>query len=343
MPRIWMVSAEFGIHTDTWVKGGYAAVGWLREEDLTSVDSRVEIVRRYRQANPDETRFEVGAKAGQLARFILEVQPGDYVMTRCQPPTREYRYGIVEDEPLYFVPEPSDGCPFPHRRKVQWSERPIVKANLSIPLQKNLNAAKTLFEVRHVEEFLMAIGEPVEQLESREFETPGIAGSQRRTERQYKMVLDQILKLDPTEFEYLTVALLEAMGYEGADRIGKTGDEGVDVRGTLQSSLVNIELYVQVKHYTNRKVPKSDVLKLYGAIPMDGRGQGAIITTSDFHKAAVTAADDPRFPPVTLINGHQLVDLLNEYWDSEPLRDSPDEDVPSWHERLGLTQGLVLS
>ena len=157
------------------------------------------------------------------------------------------------------------------------------------------------------------------------------------------MVLDQILKLNPIEFEYLTVALMEAMGYEGADRTGGTGDEGVDVRGTLQSSLVNIDLYVQVKHYTNRRVPKSDVKKLHGAIPRGGHGQGAIITTSDFRKEAVAAAEAPDFPSVTLIDGHQLVDLLREYWNAESLACSPDDGVASWHERLGLAQGWILS
>ena len=76
MPNIWMVSAHFGIHTKTWVEGGYAAVGWLPEVDLTSVSSRDEIFRRYREAHPDETRHEVGANAGQLATFILKIQPG---------------------------------------------------------------------------------------------------------------------------------------------------------------------------------------------------------------------------------------------------------------------------
>ena len=194
MTRIWMVSADRGTYTDTWVKGGYAAVGWLDKQDLKSVHDKEEIRKLFGEAHPEQTRNQIGANAGQLARFILDVQPGDYVMTRCQDPTREYRYGIVENRPLYYSPQDPDGCYFPHRRKVQWSERTLVKRNLSIPLQKTLSAAKTLFEVRHVEEFLAAIGEPVEQRESSETETSDVGGSPRRTEKQYKMVLDQILR-----------------------------------------------------------------------------------------------------------------------------------------------------
>ena len=52
--------------------------------------------------SPDLTPYQVRANAGQLATFILNIQPGDYVMTRWGYPTKGYRYGTVEDEPLYY-------------------------------------------------------------------------------------------------------------------------------------------------------------------------------------------------------------------------------------------------
>ena len=343
MPRIWMVSAEFGTYTDHFVNGGYAAVGWLPEVDLTSVQSRDEIFQRYREAHLNETSHVVGANAGQLATFILNIQPGDYIMTRCASPTRKYRYGVVEEAPLYYAPEDHDGCPFPYRRKVKWSEQPIIKEDLSIPLKKNLSAARTVFEVRHMEEFLAVIKNPPGPGESSDSGGTKIDRKPKPPHvKQYRTVLDQILKrINPTEFEYLTVALMEAMGYEGVQRTGGTHDGGVDVRGTLQSSLVNIDVYVQVKHYSHGRVSQSEVKKLHGAIP---RGeQGAIITTSDFTKRAFEAADDPLFPRVTLINGTRLAELLMEHWNAESLAASPDpiDSVPSWHQRLGLTQSLV--
>ena len=269
-------------------------------------------------------------------------------MTRCAPPTRDYRYGLVEEEaPLYYAPEHSDGCPFPHRRKVKWSEHSIAKARFSIPAQKNLSAAKTLFEFRFADEFQAAIGTPTDSVgprDSRDTDTKSTSRGARRStgshERQVKEVLDQILaRITPGEFEDLTKALMEAMGFEEVDRVGRSGDQGVDVKGTLQSSLVNIDVYVQAKHYSGKRVPASDVKKLHGAIPHGG--QGAIITTTDFQKQALAAAEDSRFAPVTLVNGRQLVELLMEHWNADSLALSPDEDVPSWHDRLGLTQGLV--
>ena len=76
MPRIWMVSAEFGRYTDHFVNGGYAAVGWLPEVDLTSVNSKEEVFRRFREAHTEQTPNQSGANAGQLARFVLNVLPG---------------------------------------------------------------------------------------------------------------------------------------------------------------------------------------------------------------------------------------------------------------------------
>ena len=345
MAKIWMVSAYFGNYTNTWVEGGYAVVGWLGGEDLTSVHSREEILQRFREAHPDQTPNQSGTNGGQLAAFILKVQPGDYVMTRCAPPTRKYRYGIVEDAPLYYAPNDPDGCPFPHRRKIKWNEQALFKEQFSIPFKKNLSAAKTLFEVRYLDEFLAAIKNPSTPEPHKSSDSKTTKRAKTPQVRQYKEVVGQILnKISPSEFEDLTVALMEAMGYEDVERTGGTGDEGVDVKGMLQSEFVNINMYVQVKHYTNKKVPKSDVKKLHGVIPFDGRSQGAIITTSGFSKGAVEAADgSSNFAYVTLIDGHRLVELLMEHWNADSLAVSPDPDagVYSWHERLGLTQGLM--
>ena len=60
-------------------------------------------------------------------------------MTRCARPTREYRYGIVEEESALLLRlKTTDGCPFPHRRKVKWSEQPIIKERSVNPVSEKL-------------------------------------------------------------------------------------------------------------------------------------------------------------------------------------------------------------
>ena len=43
---------------------------------------------------------------------------------------------------------------------------------------------------------------------------------------------------------------MSALGFEGAEHIGRTGDGGVDVKGILAvSGLARIQLFVQAKRY----------------------------------------------------------------------------------------------
>ena len=47
----------------------------------------------------------------------------------------------------------------------------------------------------------------------------------------YRIVLEQVLQLDDKEFEILVGHLLTALGFEGSEITGKTGDGGVDAIG----------------------------------------------------------------------------------------------------------------
>jgi len=126
--------------------------------------------------------------------------------------------------------------------------------------------------------------------------------------------------------------LLTALGFEGSEVIGKTGDGGVDATGELNvANLAKVKVYVQAKRYKlGAKVTTNTVKQLRQAIPFGG--QGAFITTSDFQSGAAEVALEPGFPRIGLINGRQVVDLLIEHWN-----DIPQE----FKERLGLKQGLV--
>ena len=148
------------------------------------------------------------------------------------------------------------------------------------------------------------------------------------------MVLEQILELDATEFEILVGHLLTAMGFEGSEVTGKTGDGGVDATGELNvSNLAKVKIFVQAKRYKlGSKVSANTVKQLRQAIPFGG--QGGFITTADYQGKASDIALETGFPRIGLINGRQLVDLLIEHWNDIP---------PEFRERLGLKPGLVRS
>ncbi len=157
-PNIWRVGAEKGKYTEHFVAGGYAAAGWIRGVDLTEVKEKEEFKRLFRKENSSATPAQVNGNAAQIRRFIVEIKPGDYIIT----PTTTYnllRYGRVKSG-VYYKAEPDDGCPFPHRRQVDWAKRPLNSQEFP---QKLYNAMKfpqlTVYSVRHREQFLAAVVE----------------------------------------------------------------------------------------------------------------------------------------------------------------------------------------
>ena len=226
----------------------------------------------------------------------------------------------IDYEPLYYSQDEKfeDGCFWPHGRKVKWNKQPLVRQDLSVPLQNTMKAAKTVLRVSHKEEFLVAIG---------------VQKRQEWKPDPYKAVLEQILELSANDFEDLVKDLLVALSFDDPKVTGGPGDGGVDVTGELTTgNLIRLKMFVQVKRYRDNKVNVTAVPALRGSIPMGG--QGAVITTSEFDNKAKEAANSTEYPYVGLIHGRQLVDLLVERWHAE--------SMVKWHDRLGLSLGLVL-
>ncbi len=321
LPTVWVVRADGGRYTQACVDGGYTGIGWNETGDLSRFKDRDAFLAAFREQLPDMGRNA----SGNIARFRYDIRAGDYVITPAAD-SKWLRYGLIADAPYYYT-EADDGCRFGHRRKVSWARQPLNRAEFSVPLQQTLNGWLTVYRVRQREEFLAHIGLDVAIPAAR-------TDAAVPAHDPYMAVLDQILELSPSEFEELVRSLLSALGFEDTEVVGKAGDRGVDVKGTLNASgLARVDVYVQAKRYqVGGKVGVGDVLKLRQVIPTGG--QGAVITTADFHRKAHEAAGEPGFPRVGLINGSQLVDLLAEHW-----QDLSEE----FRELLGLKPGLVLA
>ena len=121
-----------------------------------------------------------------------------------------------------------------------------------------------------------------------------------------------LMTISPEKFEDLIGLLLVAMGYEDTLVTGRSGDGGIDVRGTwVVTEGVRIRMAVQVKRWKNN-VTRPVVQNLRGSISTNERG--LIITTSDFPQSAIEEANDPtKASPISLINGEQLVRLFVEH------------------------------
>ena len=182
-PNIWRVGAEKGKYTDSFVAGGYAGAGWIPGTNLIGVTEMKEFSRLFQEDHPDATPKQVAAAAGQIRRFVVSIKPGDYIIT----PTRDnalQRYGRVESG-LYYEQTPNDGCPFPHRRKVDWADRPMKISEFSQSLENALKfGVLTIYEIQQRDEFLTAVGE-------------------RSVINPFSVVLEEIQKMNAEEFERL--------------------------------------------------------------------------------------------------------------------------------------------
>lgn len=321
MINAWCVRAEFGKFSKAFVEGGYVAIGWLEKLDLKDCTNRDDLQRLYRQTYPNDTsNIVVGQQVGQIGRFLFEIMPKDIVFT---PDSNTELLHVGTVSPGYVYQPNDQACPYPHRRIVDWAKQPILRSSLSVPLQNTMRSSLTVFGISQVDEVLRLLGRSSE-----------VSVSMERHYDPYETVLDQVLALDHKEFEILVGHLLTALGFEGSEVIGKTGDGGVDATGELNvSNLAKVKVFVQAKRYKiGSKIAGSTVRQLRQAIPFGG--QGAFITTADFQKQAFDVALENGFPRIGLVNGHQLVDLLIEHWD----------DIPSeFQDRLALKRGLVLA
>lgn len=325
MNNIFCVRADFGQYTDDFIRGGYVAIGWIREFDLSHITTRDEIYPLYKKVHPDDTsNIVIGQQVGQISRFLLEIQSGDYVITPARDTNYLY-YGVVEKNSYYYETDSTkDNCPYVHRKKIQWNNDPVLRSEFSVPFQNTMKSSLTVFSVSHKRNFFEVIGR-----------TDLVPKAEQTIKFDYyKSILNKILELDAQEFEILVTHILSALGFEGSEHTGRPNDGGVDATGVLDvSGMAKISVFVQAKRYKLGKSINANTVKALRANIPSG-GQGAFITTAGFQKKAQEIATETGFPRIGLINGNQLVDILSEHW----------EDIPDdFQEKLGLKIGLVIS
>lgn len=124
-------------------------------------------------------------------------------------------------------------------------------------------------------------------------------------------LLDVLLKAPPDRFERLARRLLREAGFINTTVTGKSGDGGIDGTGTYRVSLISFTVFFQCKRYAG-SVGAGAVRDFRGA--MTGRGdKGLLITTGSFTAEATQEATRDGAPPIDLIDGDALCDLLKQY------------------------------
>lgn len=129
--------------------------------------------------------------------------------------------------------------------------------------------------------------------------------------RTRKQLHERLFTITPAEFEGIVAQLLVALGFEDVTVTGRSGDGGIDVRGTLVvGDVIRTRMAVQVKRW-KRNVQAPIVQQVRGSLGT--HDQGLIISASNFSRGARDESQQPNKTPVALMNGEQLVYLLMEH------------------------------
>lgn len=143
--------------------------------------------------------------------------------------------------------------------------------------------------------------------------SPDDKGSGELEQRSWKEQLLDVLKaMPPDAFERLTQRLLREAGFANVSVTGRSGDGGIDGTGVYRAMrLMSFPVYFQCKRYSGT-VGASKVRDFRGA--MVGRGdKGLLITTGTFTADAQAEATRDGAPPIDLVDGDQLADLLVDF------------------------------
>lgn len=136
-----------------------------------------------------------------------------------------------------------------------------------------------------------------------------VAANQSPPEETWKdRLLTALRVMQPDAFERLAQRILREAGFVKVEVTGRSGDGGIDGIGVLRVNLVSFQVLFQCKRYQG-SVGSGAVRDFRGA--MVGRSdKGLIITTGTFSGEAKKEATRDGAPPIELIEGDSLCDLL---------------------------------
>jgi restriction system protein len=124
-------------------------------------------------------------------------------------------------------------------------------------------------------------------------------------------LMEILMSLPPDGFERLSQRLLRESGFQQVNVTGRTGDGGIDGNGSLQiNPFVSFQVLFQCKRYAG-SVTVSHVRDFRGAM-MGRADKGIMITTGTFTKDARREAVRDGVPPVELVNGEKLLNMLEK-------------------------------
>ena len=130
-------------------------------------------------------------------------------------------------------------------------------------------------------------------------------------EQSWKEHLLAVLRALPSDaFERLGQRLLRESGFIKVEVTGKTGDGGIDGVGVLRIQLISFHVLFQCKRY--RETIGAPAIRDFRGAMVGRTDKGLFITTGRFTADARREATRDGAPPVELIDGEELCELLRQ-------------------------------
>lgn len=310
-PITWMVRAGRGAaRMDDFLENNVVALGWGDLPDLTNCTSRAQVLELVRAQWPDWKSGKQISSAGQLFRFIRELNIGDRVLS--YDPQRRV-YNIADIIGTYQYNSGSD-IDHPHQRAVKWLGE-VPRDQLSVKAKNSLGSISTLFLVpEHAAAEVSSILAGHSPILATPDESPEdneellFAGIENKA---IELIKDKISALDWEEMQELVAGILRAMGYK--TRVSAKGaDRGKDIVASPDGfGFESPRIVVEVKH-RGATMGAPEIRSFLGGRHADEKG--LYVSTGGFSKEARYEAERANIP-LTLMSLDELVFALLEHYD----------------------------
>lgn len=119
-----------------------------------------------------------------------------------------------------------------------------------------------------------------------------------------------ILTINPYEFEILMANLVEHTGFKNVKVTKKSGDDGIDIYGSLKHRFsLDLDYQFQVKRWKH-SVGRKEVANLRGSLGFNSFG--VIISTSHFTSSAINEARGAGKVPINLVGMKDIYQIIKE-------------------------------
>ncbi|WP_237228808.1 restriction endonuclease [Rubinisphaera sp. JC750] len=306
---IWGIHAgKTGDADRLFLQRGYVALGWVQVGDLSKLTPDREAFKTaVAQTYPNKKPGAIPNNAGQLYRFVHEMQIGDIVAYPSKQ-DRQIHLGNVVGNYQY---NPTLESGYPNLREVKW-KLAVPRTHFTQGALYEIGSAMSLFQIKnYADEFLAAmegkaVTPPVESDET----IAEVAEDIEETTRDFVLkTLAKELKGHP--FARFVGHLLNVMGYR--TRVSPEGpDGGIDI--IAHKDELGFEppiIKVQVKS-TEGKVGDPELSALYGKV--EANEHGLLVTLGSFTSQAANFGKAKS--NLRLIDGEDLVSLILTHYEN---------------------------